>query len=358
MIPSISVILPVFNAASHVEAAVQSILMQSFEDFELILLDDGSTDASKIIVRELAKKDTRIRLIQRANKGLVATLNEGLRLARAPLIARMDADDIALPHRLALQYERMKADLGLVVLGGAIRQMDAKGFVGRVVTYPERSKVDTALLWGSPVAHPAVMLRTDVVHRVGGYPTLFPHAEDYALWLQMRMHGMVDNLPQVILHYRVHGGSISHVHALEQRTSTLRAQALWLAKVQPLSAWMDEPSNINFLEALPLSPEMRIDILARMLSLSPHLLGDGAADAETAYWFHVVSRSARTATRNQGLAWFHLRAARCCKKKFLHGAVHLCGALAASPKAVVAMLFKWLSGNLSRLFYKKLESSS
>ena len=263
MNPAISVVLPVFNAVAYVEAAVQSVLEQTFENFELILIDDGSTDASGDILRKLAARDTRVRLIQRENRGLIATLNEGVAMARAPFVARMDADDISLPCRLALQFERMCADPSLVVLGGAIRYLDAAGRLGRTVVYPTGEKIETAILWGAPVAHPATMFRTEAGRRVGGYSHLFAHAEDYALWLQLRNSGKVDNLPQTVLHYRVHGQSTSHMHALSQRTSTLRAQALWLAGVQPSPALIDIPSNLDFLESLPLLQQTRVDILAR-----------------------------------------------------------------------------------------------
>ena len=102
--PQVSILLPVYNAAQYILKAVDSILQQSLTDFELILIDDGSSDGTEQLVRQLAAKDQRIHLVQRPNKGLIATLNEGLALARSPLIARMDADDIAFPERLAVQY--------------------------------------------------------------------------------------------------------------------------------------------------------------------------------------------------------------------------------------------------------------
>ena len=98
--PAISVVLPVYNAEAYVREAVQSILAQSFTDFELIIINDGSTDGSGAILRELAARDTRIVLVERPNGGLVSALNEGLEMARADLIARMDADDVAMPERL------------------------------------------------------------------------------------------------------------------------------------------------------------------------------------------------------------------------------------------------------------------
>lgn len=340
MNPSVSVILPVYNAAPYVKEAVQSILSQDHENFEFIIIDDGSADASGAILRDLAGKDTRIRLVQRENKGLVATLNEGLSLARAPFIARMDADDVSLPNRLTLQVERMMLEPDLAVLGGGIRYMDSAGRLGRTVAYPVGSKVDAALLWGAPVAHPATMIRTETARCTGGYPTAFPHAEDYAFWVRLREHGHIDNLSQTILHYRVHGQSMSHVHASMQRTSTLRAQALWLADTQPSPSLMMIASNIDFLEALPLSAQERVEILARMLALSPHLIGDESSDAEAAQWLQAVKQAAQTPALRQGLAWFHLRAARYSPQKRLRKLAHLCRAVLASPKACLTLLGK------------------
>lgn len=102
--PEISVLLPVYNAAHFIEKAIISILTQTMKNFEFIIINDGSTDSSGEILQKFAHKDIRIRLVQRPNKGLIATLNEGLALARSPLIARMDADDIAFPGRLEIQY--------------------------------------------------------------------------------------------------------------------------------------------------------------------------------------------------------------------------------------------------------------
>ena len=342
MIPAVSVILPVYNAAPYVEAAVQSILAQSFENFELLLIDDGSTDDSAGILRRLAGTDVRIRLIQRENKGLIASLNEGLALARATFVARMDADDIALPRRLALQYQRMCADEDLVVLGSAIQYIDDKGRMGRSVSYPEGAAVQVAALWGAPVAHPATMFRTAVARSAGGYPTTFPHAEDYAFWLQLLRLGHIDNLSEVVLHYRVHGQSISHVHALLQRTSTLRAQALWLADMEPLPELMAISSNEDFLESLPLPEATRTEIIARMLALSPHMLGDEQADAETAQWLSKALKSVQNPVVRQGLAWFHLRAICYCDLTPQRKLKHLCQAVQASPRGCLALLRKYI----------------
>jgi len=345
--PEISVLLPVYNAAKFVEAAVLSVLAQSFSDFELIIIDDGSTDGSGPLLQALAATDKRIRLVQRENRGLIATLNEGIALAKAPLLARMDADDVSLPERLAIQVSRMRVEPDLVALGGGIQYMDAAGRLGRAVPYPSGKAVDEALLWGAPLAHPAVMLRTHAVREAGGYPALFPHAEDYALWLRLRENGRIDNVPQTLLRYRLHGASASHVHALTQRTSTLRAQALWLAGEHASPSIMQETSNEAFLQSLPLTEAQRIDIMARMLALSPHLIGDEATDQETAQWLKIVRAAPANPCRKRGLALFYLRVARVYAAEPLRRLLYLALALVTDPGIVLPMLRKVLAKAVS-----------
>ena len=118
--PAISVVLPVYNAEAYVREAVESILAQTFTDFELIIINDGSTDGSGAILRELAARDARIVLVERPNDGLVSALNDGIKIARADLIARMDADDVSMPERFALQHARMVQEPELAVLGSFI----------------------------------------------------------------------------------------------------------------------------------------------------------------------------------------------------------------------------------------------
>ncbi|HJA78767.1 MAG TPA: glycosyltransferase [Candidatus Desulfovibrio intestinavium] len=334
LMPAVSVLLPVYNAASYVREAVASILAQTLRDFELILMDDGSTDASGGILRALAAEDRRIRLVQRENRGLIATLNEGLALARAPFVARMDADDIALPERLARQCAHMERHPGLAVLGSAIQYMDAAGRPGRIKKYPVGDAVDEAILWGSPLAHPAVMLRTQAVRAAGGYPAAFPHAEDYALWLRLFAPGSIDNLPDVLLRYRLHGGSVSHVHALAQRTSTLRAQALWLAGRTEMPAEANSGDNACFLQAIALPPAVRQGLIARMLALAPHLVGSGRDDPEGSGWLAELCRSPRTPELRRALSLYHLRAAKASSLPLRKSAAHLARSFFWSPATV------------------------
>jgi len=219
--PQISVLMPVYNAKKYIKAAVDSILNQTFTDFEFIIINDGSTDGTLAILEKYAKKDTRIRLISRENKGLVATLNEGIALAKAPLIARMDADDIALPERFSVQKDYLDKHLSVVCLGSRARVIDAKGrFLITTRTKRGHAELEKAALQGrTPITHPTAMMRVEAIKKAGGYKQKNYPAEDLALWLELAELGRIDNVSDVLLEYRIHDDSIStqiHSHQLKK----------------------------------------------------------------------------------------------------------------------------------------------
>jgi len=209
--PKISVLMPVYNAQKYIKAAVESILNQTFIDFEFVIINDGSTDGTLDILEQYAEKDKRIRLVSRENKGLVITLNEGLGLAKASLIARMDADDIAFTNRLAMQLAYMESHPELVCLGARARVIDAKGrFLILTDTKIGYTEVEKSALQGrSPIIHPSAIIRTEAIKKVGGYLEKNYPAEDLALWLALSEVGKIDNLTDVLLEYRIHDDSIS-----------------------------------------------------------------------------------------------------------------------------------------------------
>jgi len=210
--PAITVLIPVYNGEEYLREAVESILNQSFRDFEALIIDDGSTDGSLAILNEFAAQDERVRIISRENRGLVATLNEGIEQAKAPLIARMDADDIALPERFALQVAYLTEHPEVVCVGGRYINIDEKN---RILTYMDHLPTDDegvqqALLAGNSVlCHPCTLFRRDDALAVGGYDPETMLAEDLDLWLRLGERGKLGIVPDYVLHYREHSGSLS-----------------------------------------------------------------------------------------------------------------------------------------------------
>ena len=219
MMPTISVLMPVYNAGAYLPAAVESILRQTWEDFELLILDDGSTDESAVYLASL--RDPRIRIERSAgNRGLIETLNHGFQVCRAPLIARMDADDIAEPERLAEQKIAMDDDPRVAVLGSDLTALGATAG-SSWVRFSEPEDVRIALLFENPICHPTVMMRRSCFSSPL-YPADYPHAEDYALWVQCGPMVQMRNLQQKLLRYRLHESQVSCRHSSVQEESIRR----------------------------------------------------------------------------------------------------------------------------------------
>ena len=213
----VTVLLPVYNAKSYIADAVHSILQQTYRNFELLIIDDGSTDGSGEILKKLSTVDSRIRLYQHENRGLIATLNEGLQLCRTELVARMDADDIALPTRLEKQREFLLQHERVAVCGTAMQFLET-GTI-RAAMHGEPQSIE--LLFHNTVYHPTVMYRRSIILQVGGYSTAFPCAEDYGLWVTLAQAGYaIDNLPEVLLKYRMHLGQPRTQYRIVMRHST------------------------------------------------------------------------------------------------------------------------------------------
>lgn len=219
--PALSVIMSVYNGAAHLYPAVQSILDQDFADFEFLMVNDGSTDASGAILKDLAAADARIRVIDRENRGLVASLNEMLAVANAPLLARMDGDDIAMPNRFSRQIAYLEAHPDVGILGTNSHDLDESDcIIGATDNFPVSCAETMAWLrHGPPLCHPSVMMRTDLIRRLGGYRAAFRHAEDYDLWLRASRQTDIANLADRLLLYRRSTGQISRKYAVQQATA-------------------------------------------------------------------------------------------------------------------------------------------
>lgn len=212
--PRISVILPVYNAAAFLRETVAAILKQTEGNFELLVINDGSTDNSEAVIKEFA--DSRIRYFYQVNSGLVATLNRGLAEARAPLIARIDADDICLPERFAKQAEWLDAHPATGLTGCFVTFINEQGLLSG--EWPDdrscyqADQIRRALPYRNVIAHPGIMARTAVL-REYGYLSSQQHIEDYDCWLRILADGkVIDKVPEVLLLYRIHSQSITAQH--------------------------------------------------------------------------------------------------------------------------------------------------
>lgn len=211
--PLVSVILPLFNAQNYIFEAVDSVLKQTYKNFELIILNDGSTDDSLKIVSNF--NDDRVIVINQENIGLSATLNKGINLAKGNLIARMDADDVCYPKRLEIQVRQFNQNPNLILLGTSTEYINDKGdyIATSIPIVGDRNIKHFLLNKGNVIAHPSVMFRKSVVEKVGGYcEKIGQYFEDHDLWVSMMNLGEFDNLETPLLKYRLTEGSISAIN--------------------------------------------------------------------------------------------------------------------------------------------------
>lgn len=220
--PEVTVLMSVYNAERYLTEAIESILKQTFTDFEFIIIDDGSSDRSLQILQQYARQDSRIQLVSRENRGLVSSLNEGLALAKAPFIARMDADDISYPDRLSKQVAFLKEHPDYAAIGCRVRLIDEDSDPLRLFSLATtHQEIDTAHLQGEggAIAHAAATFRKDKLNVIGRFRSEFTHAEDLDLWLRLAEVGQLGNLPDVLYDYRQHLQSVGHKYRAEQINS-------------------------------------------------------------------------------------------------------------------------------------------
>lgn len=206
---SISVVIPVYNCETTIKKTIDSVLAQENIDFEVIIVDDGSTDRSAEIITEY--DDARIRYFYQENSGISCALNYGISKSNAPFVARIDGDDVALPNRFKKQYDVLKSNTQVCLVGTAVDYINSKGAViGRTFPYVFRFSASKILLRQNLFAHPSVMFRKDIFIRAGGYPNeLSGICEDYYLWTRMIKFGEMINLSESLTQYRISEGQIT-----------------------------------------------------------------------------------------------------------------------------------------------------
>lgn len=258
--PHISVVLPVYNGTRYLRAAVESILAQTFADFECIIIDDGSRDDSAAVVASI--DDPRIRFHRQANIGLAATLNRGISLAQGKYIVRQDQDDLSDPRRLALQVAFMDSHPDCALLGTRATIMADDAPTGRYHDHPlDDTVLKLDLLFNNPFVHSSVMLRRDMVLEIGGYATDLARQppEDYELWSRLARRFTVANLNQRLVHYREVSSSMSR-----------DGENPFLEKLLLISS-----ENISLAAGLSHVPEAAVDAAA-LIHAAPHRLSPQA----------------------------------------------------------------------------------
>lgn len=230
--PEISVVMPVYNAAPYLALAIESILKQSFSDFEFIIVEDGSSDASREIVAEFAKKDSRIHLIiNEKNIGETPSRNVGLGASSGKYIAVFDADDVSFPKRLQLQKEFLDTHPEIFLVGARPEIIDEEGNVVRqakVMTDP--AKLSAAMPQANYFYHPSVMYRNEMNLR---YREKIPYAGDYDFYMNILSRGKrLANLPETLIQYRMNRASLSETKTVKQILMAEKVKEMYRMRIE------------------------------------------------------------------------------------------------------------------------------
>ena len=210
---AVSVIMPVHNMDQFVSDAISSILSQTFTDFEFIIIDDASTDHTLAVIQ--AFSDNRIITVRNTeNKGTYPSRNIGISLSKGKYVAAMDADDIALPDRLRIQFDYMENHPDTLATGTYYTLWGKDHIVEKPVSYPE---IQAGLLNDNCILHPSLLVRSEVVKCLGGYDEQYIYASDYDLMCRISLMGQIENLPDICMSYRWHPGQISQAKRPEQK---------------------------------------------------------------------------------------------------------------------------------------------
>ncbi len=305
--PAVSVVMSVRDGERYLAAAIESVLTQTMRDLELVVVDDGSTDSSPQILAAYASKDDRVVVHRHANAGLAISLNRGIGYARSPLIARLDADDVAWPRRLELQlaYLARKPRIGL--LGGAVAFIDEHDRQFAEVRYPTAdAEIRRAFSSTTPFVHSAVMMRREAFDAVGGYRAALLPAEDLDLWIRIGAVSELANLAETVVSYRIHTGQSSLAELERQSRAVLAARVAWRARAQGLPDPFERTALIDreALEAAGASSEdLTIEFVRLAVWLAKTLGRSGNEDVATEV-FAMAETRARSESGSPALVSF------------------------------------------------------
>lgn len=257
----------VYNGEKYLAQAIESILVQTFGDFELIIINDGSTDGTAGILARYERTDHRIRVYTQANQGITASRNRGCRLAKGKYIATLDADDVSLPERLASQVDYLEAHPQIGILGSWVETIDQHGVPEGQLSMPQTSGlISWHLLFGNIVAHSSVMMRRDIVERLGFYTADVPLAEDYDLWARAAAITQIAILPKVLVQYRAWEGGISKRQSEVLEKEVLRVMRSAMTRILGLDVTEEKVTSLyRFLAGQRLEKMEEIDAAANLI---------------------------------------------------------------------------------------------
>ena len=229
--PKVSIIMSIYNEEQYLSEAIESILHQTFRDYEFIIINDGSVDRTHEIIKRYMEKDKRIRVIDHEKKeGLARSLNDGIRIAQGKYIARMDGDDISLPQRFERQIDFMEAHPEVGALGTYFKEIDENGNILPRKQNPILWKdIGKALFHYNPIGHPSAMMKKSILEKLGGYDESFHTAQDYELFCRIAEVSQLRNLPEILL-LRRFPRKVSSRKMRQQTIDSLRAQVLMLKR--------------------------------------------------------------------------------------------------------------------------------
>lgn len=250
--PLVSVVMPVYNAEPYLKEAIDSILEQTYENFELLAINDGSKDNSGKIIDHYAKIDSRVKAIHQKNTGIVKVLNRGIDMANGEFIARMDSDDVSFPRRFEQQLAVFAEDPKVVLVAGGFEVIDEDGeFLYREVLPARDRDLKRRMLLRNPLAHGSVMFRKSVIETVGTYTDEFGPTEDFELWSRISTAGKFVALETTIFRWRVNSAGItSNNNQLQLKIMKRHTSELWKASFPKVlsAAQLRRDSRKYFLE--------------------------------------------------------------------------------------------------------------
>lgn len=320
--PRVSVITTVYNGEPFLAQAVESILGQTFQDFEYLLVDDCSTDGSPRILQRYAEQDDRIVLLRTDTKiNHSNAINTALKHARGEFVAILDADDVARPQRLAQQVEFLAARPDVGAVGTYAQQIDENGATGHVMSYPTTCDLARwGILFATPVLHSAAMIRRSLLVEIGGYSVQWHYANDYSLWAELITRTGIASLPEVLVAYRCHAQQTSAIHSKAQQGEVWLLIYKMLAERLGLRARLDDVGvlyqavrgvHLESADALRRARDLLSAIHARYFTVE-------RLDARAAYDINVDC-----AQRFLRLAWVHRYRHRVLARELLQEAKEL-----------------------------------